>query len=152
MPINESDIKILMPILHRIPLFQGLDEKEHREILERIILMYYPKDYELFSEGETGDALYIVKNGSAQIYHPAFSEDGETTKVATINDNGFFGEMALITEEKRNASAKTLLDSEIFILSKDDFKNLLSTNSVLAEHISMAMVKRTDQNLANKKQ
>jgi CRP-like cAMP-binding protein len=150
MPINESDIKILLPILNKIPLFQGLNEKEHRDILERIILMYYPKNYELFSEGEQGDALYIIKNGSVQIFHPVKSEDEDTRNVAVINDNGFFGEMALVTEEKRNASAKTLLDSEIFILSRDDFKKLLDSNSTLAEQISAAVVKRTDDNFTNK--
>ncbi len=150
MPINESDIKILLPILHKIPLFQGLNEKEHRDILERIILMYYPKDYELFSEGEMGDALYIIKNGAVEIFHPAKTEDEEIKKVAQINDNGFFGEMALVTEEKRNASAKTLLDCEIFILSRDDFKKLLDSNQTMAEQISATVVKRTDENFTNK--
>ncbi len=150
MPINDADIKILLPILHKIPLFQGLDEQNHKEILERIILMYYPKDYELFAEGEQGDALYIIKNGSVEIFHPPISKEEELKRVAVINDNGFFGEMALVNNEKRNASAKTLLDSEIFILSKDDFKNLLSSNHALAEQISLAVVKRTDDNLSKK--
>lgn len=150
MALNEADIKILLPIIHKIPLFQGLTEEFHRDILERIILMYYPKDYELFAEGEQGDALYIIKNGSVQIFHAPISAEEEQKKVAVINDHGFFGEMALVRDEKRNASAKTLLDSEIFILSKDDFKKLISTNQVLAEQISMAVVKRTDENLSNK--
>ncbi|MDX9971099.1 MAG: cyclic nucleotide-binding domain-containing protein [Candidatus Gracilibacteria bacterium] len=150
MPINEADIKILLPILHKIPLFQGLNEQEHRDILERIILMYYPKDYELFAEGEMGDALYIIKTGAVEIFHPAINEDEEPKKVAQINDNGFFGEMALVTEEKRNASAKTLLDSEIFILSRDDFKKLLDSNQTMAEQISATVVKRTDENFTNK--
>lgn len=150
MPINEADLKILLPIVNKIPLFQGLNEKEHRDILERIILMYYPKDYELFSEGEMGDALYIIKTGAVEIFHPAINEDEEAKKVAQINDNGFFGEMALVTEEKRNASAKTILDSEIFILSRDDFKKLLDSNQTLAEQISATVVKRTDENFTNK--
>ena len=151
MPLNDSDVLILMPILKKIPLFSGLDENIHRDIIERIVLMYYPASYDLFKEGDAGDALYLIKNGSVEIFHAPKNEDEEPKIVATINDGGFFGEMALVTDEPRNASAKTLIDSEIFILSKEDFKRLLESNQTLAEQISVTVVKRTDENLNNKK-
>lgn len=140
------DISIVLPILKQIPLFADLDENLHREIVTRIVLMYYPKDYTLFKEGETGDALYIVKNGAVEIYHPPKEEGDLPKKVADIANGGFFGEMALISDAPRNASAKTLSESEIFILSKQDFQNLMSTNTTLAEHISKAMIERLKAN------
>lgn len=54
--------------------------------------------------------------------------------------------MALVSDVPRNASAKTLGDSEVFILSKDDFKKLLDTNTVLAEQISKTVVDRLNAN------
>lgn len=143
---SNVDISIVLPILKQIPLFASLDENLHREIVSRIVLMYYPKDYTLFKEGETGDALYIVKNGSIEIFHAPKEEGDLPNKVADIATGGFFGEMALISDEPRNASAKTLGESEIFILSKDDFQNLMSTNTTLAEHVSKAMIERLKAN------
>lgn len=140
------DVSIVLPILKQIPLFAGLDENLHREIVSRIVLMYYPKDYVLFKEGETGDALYIVKNGSVEIFHPPKEEGDLPKKVADILTGGFFGEMALVSDSPRNASAKTLAESEIFILSKEDFQNLMTNNTALAEQISAAMIERLKAN------
>lgn len=140
------DVSVLLPILKQIPLFASLNEEQHKEIIQRIVMMYYPANYTLFKEGDEGDALYIVKNGSVEIFHPE-KEAGEGAKtVATISTGGFFGEMALVSEQPRNASAKANVDSEIFILSKDDFKQLLDTNTALAEQISATMVARLKEN------
>lgn len=148
---NENvDSSMLLPILRQIPLFKALDEALHKEILAHIVLMYYPVNYQLFKEGDEGDALYIIKRGQVQIYHAPKEEGDLPANVATINDSGFFGEMALVSEVPRNASAKTLADSEIFILSKDDFKKLLDSNTVLAEQISATVIDRMKQNEQNK--
>ncbi|MBD3329967.1 cyclic nucleotide-binding domain-containing protein [Candidatus Peregrinibacteria bacterium] len=142
---NNADIEVLLPILKKIPLFSGLEEDLHREIIQRIVLMYYPADYTIFNEGDEGDALYIVKKGSVKVFHPE-SADTEEEKVAEINEGGFFGEMALVSDVPRNASVKALTDLEVFILSKDDFKNLLDSNKVLAEQISATVVDRIKDN------
>ncbi|MBD3360561.1 cyclic nucleotide-binding domain-containing protein [Candidatus Peregrinibacteria bacterium] len=143
------DVSVVLPLLKQIPLFSDLNEELHKEIIKKIVLMYYPEKYILFKEGDDGDALYIVKKGTVTIYHEP-EEEGETPeKVADIYQGGFFGEMALVSEEPRNASAKTATDCEIFILSKDNFKKLLSTNTTLAEQISATMIVRTNENLKN---
>lgn len=145
---NQNSV-ILLPILKQIPLFAGLDANLHQEILQHIVLMYYPVNYILFKEGDQGDALYIIKKGQVEIYHEPKEEGDLPQKVAEISDNGFFGEMALVSDVPRNASAKAIVDSEIFILSKDDFKKLLDTNTVLAEQVSSAVVQRVNENDKN---
>jgi CRP-like cAMP-binding protein len=135
-----------MPILKQIPLFATLDENAHKEIIAHIILMYYPANYQLFKEGDEGDALYIVKTGQVSIYHEPKEVGDLPKKVAEIYEKGFFGEMALVSDQARNAAAKTISDSELFILSKDDFKKLLESNTVLAEQISATVVDRMKKN------
>ncbi|MEK7085720.1 MAG: cyclic nucleotide-binding domain-containing protein [Patescibacteria group bacterium] len=143
---SNVDSSIILPVLKQIPLFSGLDETAHKEIITRIVMMYYPANYQLFNEGAEGDALYIVKKGQIQIYHEPKEEGDLPQKVAVISDNGFFGEMALISDQPRNASAKAITDCEVFILSKEDFKKLLENNTVLAEQISAAVIDRIKQN------
>ena len=147
---NENvDVAVLLPILRQIPLFAGLDENLHKEIIQHIVLMYYPPEYQIFKENEDGDALYIVKKGKIEIYHDPKEEGELSQKVAEINEGGFFGEMSLVADSPRNASAKTMEESEVFILSKSDFKNLLSSNQNLAEQISATVVDRTNENNQN---
>lgn len=144
---NENvNISVLLPILREIPLFASLDENLHREIIQHIVLMYYPAEYSLFKQGEDGDALYIIKHGQVEIYQDPATEADLPKSLATITQGGFFGEMALVSEVARNASAKTLVDCEIFILSKEDFKKLLDSNPTLAEQISATVISRMKEN------
>lgn len=142
----KADISILLPILKQIPLFSDLDENSHREIVEQIILMYYPTNYTIFNEGDQGDALYIIKQGLVEILHPPKEEGDFPKKIAEIGPQGFFGEMALVSDQLRNASVRTLTESEIFILKKADFKQLLNNNTVMAEQVSKAMIERLKDN------
>lgn len=152
MPNENVDVKMLLPILRRVPLFSTLEEELHKEIIvEHIVLMYYPPKYALFNEGDEGDALYIVKNGEVEIFHPPEEEGDFSKKVATIGEGSFFGEMALVSDAPRNASAVTAKESEIFLLSREDFDNLVNNNANLAEQISTAVVSRLKQNNQNKK-
>ena len=137
---------VLLPILRKIPLFIDLDETIHKEIIDRIVLMYYPANYTVIEENAEGDALYIVKKGRLSITKQGKETGDMPVVVAEIVDNGFFGEMALVSNTPRNATAKTLEDSEIFILTKEDFQQLLDTNKTLAEHISATVVARLKQN------
>lgn len=148
--MESQNSNVLLPILRKIPLFADLDATLHQEIIQHIVLMYYPANYQLFKEGNDGDALYLVKKGQIQIYHEPNEAGDLPQNVAEIGEGGFFGEMALVSEVPRNASAKALTECEIFILKKDDFKKLLEINTNLAEQISATVVSRLKQNDQNK--
>jgi CRP-like cAMP-binding protein len=147
---NNVDPLVILPILKKIPLFSGLDETLHREIIQHIVMMYYPANYVLFKAGDEGDALYLVKGGRIEIFNPSKEEDDPSRKIAEISEGGFFGEMALVSASPRNASAKAVTDCEVFVLSKEDFTKLLNTNTVLAEQISATVVSRLNENIKNK--
>jgi len=146
---QNENAKMLLPILKEIPLFKDLDEELHLDIIGHIVLMYYPADNQIFKEGDEGNALYIVKKGTISISRKNKETEREEM-LAVINPNGFFGEMALISEVPRNATAKTLEDCEVFVLNKEDFKTLMKTNVTLAEQISAAIVARLNSDDKNK--
>lgn len=148
MPHMDSNVDpiILLPILQKIPIFRDLNEDLHYEVIKRIIMMYYPANYVLFKEGDQGDALYIIKDGGVQIYREPKEEGDLPEKIADINAGGFFGEMALVSQEPRNASAKTTSDCQAFILNKQDFKTLMETNPSLAEQVSATVISRLKAN------
>ncbi|MBU1019116.1 MAG: cyclic nucleotide-binding domain-containing protein [Patescibacteria group bacterium] len=130
--MNEFSI---LPILQKIPLFANLDESESEELIKNIQLQYYPVDYRLFEQGELGEKMFIIKSGKVLIFT-------EGKEIATLENNAFFGEMALMGSQPRNAGAKTLEESEIFTLEKKDFDSLLADNPEAAEKIKQAFAER----------
>jgi len=143
---NDFDSNVILPVLKKIQLFANLDENLHKEIIKHIILMYYPANYQIFKEGEIGDALYVIRKGKISIHHEPASDSVLPETVSELNDGEFFGEMSLISETPHTASAKTVEESEVFVLNKENFNRLLQTNPTLAEKVSSVVIDRTNKN------
>lgn len=136
-----SEHPSILPILQKIPVFKELTEEDHREILPHIVLNYFPADQVIFNKGDSGDKMYIIKEGQVMIFDPE-----ETRQIAVLNNNDFFGEMALVSNDLRNASVKAMEDSMIFTLHKDDFRKLISSNPNMASKISTEYIQRQKEN------
>jgi len=146
MEANNHELSTIVKILKQIPLLAELNENDHQEIIKRITLEYFPKNYVVFNEGDSGDAFYIIKKGVVRIFHPHDNLEDDV-EVSILGDNDFYGEMALISERPRNASAQTLEETEVFKLKKEDFINLVTNNSDMASRISSEFLKRLKINL-----
>jgi len=146
---QSPDLSIL-PILKKIPLLADLNEEDHKEIIKHIEMQYFPAHQVVFKENDPGDAVYIIKRGVVRIYHPGATDPVEDVEVAMLGDNDVFGEMAIISEKPRNASAQTMEESEIFVLKKEDFIQLVSSNPNMASRISSEFLKRFKINLQGK--
>lgn len=133
----------VLPILKKIPLFSTFTEEEYADIIRNIRLEYFPANYVLFRKGSDGDSMFIIKNGQIQIY---LEKESKIKEIALLKGSEFFGEMSLFAEESRNASARTLQESEVFVLKKADFKKLLLKNQNLASKVSKEFLQRVNQN------
>jgi len=129
----------ILPILKQIPLFATLDEKVHEKIIQDINMQYYPAGYQLFEEGNPAGAMYILKSGIISIY----KSDKE---VSRLGKGSFFGEMALVSNLPRNASAKVIEDAEVFILKKSDFDALLLADDNARKIIENVVKERYSEN------
>lgn len=125
----------ILPILKQIPLFANLDEKVHEKIIKDITMQYYPVGYQLFEEGNPAGAMYIMKSGIVRIYKG-------NKEIAKLGKGSFFGEMALISDLPRNASAAFLEDSEVFILKKSDFEALILSDDKVRKLIENVVKER----------
>lgn len=140
------DIPTILPILKKIPIFADLNEMEHNEIIKNILLDYYPVGHVFFREGDRNpdDGMYIIKHGMVKITRGAAV--GEEKEITTLADNDFFGEMALVLEEPRNATATAIAETEAFLLSKKDFMALMQNIPSLGNKISAEFISREKKN------
>ena len=125
-----ADYNTIMPLLNKVPLFADLNEEDHKEIIDHITMMYYPANYRIFSEGDIGDALYIIKTGKVRVF------DELNHDIAILQPYHFFGEMALFDDRPRNASVETLEETEVVILKKEDFYKLIAQNENISRMLS----------------
>ncbi len=73
----------------------------------------------IFKEGDSGDRAYLIQEGQVEIIR-----NGVT--LATIGKGELFGEMALVDDAPRMASARALADASCIIISRDVFKEKLA--------------------------
>ncbi|GAB4340365.1 MAG: cyclic nucleotide-binding domain-containing protein [Calditrichia bacterium] len=107
-------------ILGRIPVFQGLSRKEIRSI-ERILHRRLYKAGELiFKQGDAGVGMYIIEKGVVAIR----LEPSEIV-VAELADGEFFGELALLDDAPRSASAVAQTDCKILGFFQPDLFGLI---------------------------
>jgi len=117
-------------LLKGIYLFRELSPKETDLVISISKEKMYKKNVVIFKEGEKGDAFYVVVSGTVRISTivPGVGEEALTV----LHSGEYFGEMALIDDAPRSASAIANEDTILISISKGDFENLLAKNTVLA--------------------
>ena len=93
----------------------------------------------IFNQGEAGDVLYIVKDGTV-----ALSVDGRPLE--SVERGGMFGEMALIDREPRSATAVAETDCELVVIDKRRFWFLVQETPYFAEIVMRVMADRLRRN------
>lgn len=76
----------------------------------------------IFEEGESGEELYLIKEGEVKIFR---HRKGQDIILARLKRGDFFGEMSVFTGEPRSASAQAVGKCKLRVISKDDFKSLI---------------------------
>lgn len=111
--------------LKKVPIFSDLPE----EILETISVMVEEKVYSdgavIFSEGQSGDTFYVIRQGEVII--------SKLKVLAILQSGDFFGEMSLIDQSPRSASAIAKGKVILYALSRKNFQELLQTNLQAAQ-------------------
>ncbi len=116
-------------LLSRVSLLKGLSGKLLSKISAFAKFHTYRRGERIFSEDSSGECLYVLVSGRVKIYATA----GSRTKTFALLDPGdFFGEMALLGEPTRSASARAILDTELLMLQRKDFNRFLKDDASLS--------------------
>jgi CRP-like cAMP-binding protein len=122
-------------LLKRVPLFSGCSKKE----LERISMIADEIDFRsgktLITEGAPGREFFVLADGSAEI-----SRKGK--RIDTAGPGDFFGEMALLSDQPRNATVTTTSEANALVVTASSFRNLVESNPLIALKVMRAVAER----------
>jgi CRP-like cAMP-binding protein len=110
--------------LKSLDLFKGLRFMELGHLIENMHCRTYHEGEVLFVEGDIGRALFILESGKVELTKAGL--DGKPQRLYVIQPGDFFGEMALLEQLPRTATATALETSQVFLFYRSKLESLLS--------------------------
>jgi CRP-like cAMP-binding protein len=99
----------------------------------------YPKDTMIFSEGQPGQELYIIQKGSVKITKIV---DNNEVLLAVLKQSDIFGEMSLLEEKPRSASAIAFEDASLLAVNKANFERMVKTQPQIVTRLTQLLAER----------
>jgi CRP/FNR family transcriptional regulator/CRP/FNR family cyclic AMP-dependent transcriptional regulator len=127
-------------LLAEVPLFEGLSDADLNVVAQRVRQISRKENSAIFHRNDPGVALYVIVNGKIKIHNE--TPDGGDAIIAILNDGEFFGELAVLDGEERSADATTLEPTEMLMLTKDDFHDIIHRNPRISVRILATLAGR----------
>ena len=114
-----DSIERFSTLAQQVELFRGIKPDDVQKILHKGMTMGAQRGQTIFHKGTTGNHMYVILGGSVALF------DGKK-HLATLRTGDLFGEMALINNEPRSATAVAAEDSMLFALDETIFHKLMT--------------------------
>jgi len=141
--------------LKAVELLAQLTDVERAELADFLMVERFPNEAKIITQGDKGDKLYIIKEGTV-VFHrravPEGSDEGAeevTTEIGRLFAGQVFGEGALLTDAPRRATATCAGPVTVLSLERDVFHRLFDQS--LQDMLNRDFTKRRDLDEANRK-
>lgn len=126
--------------LRLIPLFSELNDHDLSAIAEMSVKQNYKKDNMVLIEEEVGSTMFVILNGRVKISR--ISDEGREVILSILVDGDFFGEMSILDGQTRSANAVTLEDTELLIIRRENFLQILHDHPQVAINLLKELAHR----------
>ena len=113
----------VIPLLRSTRLFGGLNADQVKEVAASMTPRQFTAGVTLFHQGMPGTTMYLIETGSVRVFGVGLT--GQEHTFNTFGPGDFFGELSVFDGKQRTASAITLADTALWMLSKDSFDRLV---------------------------
>jgi putative ABC transport system ATP-binding protein len=114
--------------LRPIDLFKTLTPRQLTDVAERMTKRHFAAGETIIREGEPGEEFFLVSEGEVEV-------DRADHEIARLGPGDFFGEVALISGEPRNATVVAVDEVDTYVLGKDDFQTALATSQTFRDQL-----------------
>ncbi len=125
--IHRRDFVVTWGMVARVPIFAKLDALSVSRITNLLRARVVTPDTTIFRRGDQPDAMYFIASGEAEV--------DLKPEPLRLRDGDFFGEIALLHGTPRAATIRTVTQCRLLVLDKEDFKDLLETDSDMRQAI-----------------
>ena len=135
-----SDLKQTVGFLHKIPLFQGLNNRQYEHLAKRMVERSYDAGHAIVSQDQGGEGFFIIVSGKAEAFRER--SDGAKVNVNSFGPTDYFGELALLDDGLRTASVVTSEPTTCLVLTRWDFLGALREDVEMSILILQELAKR----------
>jgi len=129
-----------MDLFQRVSLFEGIPAAERAALSKAAQLRTYRRGEVIVRQGQPGESFFVIVRGRVAV--TVLSPEGREVVLNTLGEGDHFGEMALLDDEPRSASVVAQERSELALLSRDVFFELLRSNFVLTKGLLRSFSRR----------
>ncbi|PWC34066.1 cation:proton antiporter [Azospirillum sp. TSO35-2] len=116
-------------LVRRVPLFAGLPAERVTTIATLLRAQLALPGETIVRKGDRGDAMFFIASGAVEVLVPNLAEP------VKLGTGDFFGEMALLSRQRRNADVRALGYCQLLLLDEKDFRRLVQKDADLRSHI-----------------
>jgi len=120
---SSQDMAEEVSFLRNVPIFADIDEQELKKVAKLGIRKKYKKGSIVVLEEEMGAALFVIISGKVKVVR--MDEDGREVILSIFGPGEFFGEMSLLDGMTRSASVVATVKTELFMIHRRDFLDLI---------------------------
>ena len=141
-----EELKKRFDTLQRVAILFTLSDNILRALARQMQPTFIPKGQEIVKQGQQGDQMFIVEDGRAEVM--VEESPGHSIIIAFLGPGDFFGEMALISEDTRTATVRTIEDCKLLVLDRKTLYQTLPPDSDAILELTKLVDQRKD-NLPN---
>ena len=121
--------------LARVPLFEGIDEESMARLADVAGEAEFPARHFIVRQGQVGSGLYVILSGSVRVLRGS-------TEIARLGAGEFLGELSVIDQQPRMASAEAVEDTRVLAVASWDLLQLLERDPALSLNLVRGLARR----------
>jgi len=138
---RQRETERVAALLKGVDFLGALTQEETERLAREVQIAPYPPGMVVVRQGDAGDSLFVIAEGRVEVaVQPAGG--GPARVLAVIEAGDYFGEMSLLTGAPRSATIRTLVDTDLLVLTRDALRPVLLTDPSAAERLSQTLGKR----------
>lgn len=134
-----QEAEIICEFLHNIPMFSDFSPTTLTMVAESMTPIRYSPGATIIRQGDEGDQFYVIRDGEVEV---SVASNGAEKVVKELQQGDYFGEVALMTNDKRNATVRAKGVTTCYTLSKDKFRETMDNSQSFQEELRNALAHR----------
>ncbi len=130
---------LLRDLLRKVSYFQQCSDVELRQVIEKGYRKKLASNEIICRENDPGDSFYIILSGAVEVVVESIAQ-----QVAVRTSGEFIGEMSLLMGSPRTATLRTIEETILFVVDRDNLQSLLQKHQDLADKIAEELSQRQE--------